>query len=105
MELLKIALIASAVLFIYLLLKSGLWRRIPVVSALISVALFIGIILLGFFIGSILIFVLLGIILFAIIIFAVLWVFGRARFYRISGKEFVIKNKKPKKKPKVKVLE
>ncbi|MBU2638860.1 MAG: hypothetical protein KJ955_07845 [Nanoarchaeota archaeon] len=104
MDLLKIALIISAVFFLYLLLKSGLWRRIPVVSAVISIALFVGIIIIGFIVGSVLIFALLGIILFAIIIFTILWIFGRARFYRISGKESIVKSKNPKKKPKVKII-
>ncbi len=104
MDLLKIALIVSAAFFIYLLLKSGLWRRVPVLSAIISIVLFAGVILLGFFIGSILIFVLLGIILFAIIIFIIFWIFGRARIYKFAGKNIIIKAQKPKKKPKVKVL-
>lgn len=104
MEYLKIILIASAVLFLALLLKTGLWRRIPFVSAVFSVLLFAGTIVAGILIGSVIIFIILGVIGFLLILFILFWIFGRARFYKMSGKGFATRNEKANKKPKVKVL-
>ena len=84
MDWIKAALVASALLFLYLLLKTRLWRRIPVVSAVFSILLFAGVIALGFLIGSVVLFVVIGIILFMIALFIVFWLLGRAKFIRMN---------------------
>lgn len=105
MDLIKIALVASALLFLYLLLKTRLWRRIPVVSAVFSVILFAGVIVLGFLIGSVILFVVIGIILFMILLFIVFWLFGRAKIVRLNlGSLNAAKTPAPKKVKKIKVL-
>ena len=104
MEMLKIILIASAVIFLYLLLKTRLWRRIPVVSSVFSILLFIGAIAVALFFGSILLFVILGVIGVVIVLFLLFWIFGKAKFFKLSEKGFAITNEKPAKKPKVKVI-
>ncbi|MDD4877693.1 MAG: hypothetical protein PHO02_01500 [Candidatus Nanoarchaeia archaeon] len=107
METLKIILIAAFAVFLYLLLKTRLWRRIPVVSTVFSVALLIAGIALALFFGSILLFAILGVVGILIILFIVFWIFGRAKFFRISKGSFRINAKEPVKKsqkPKVKVI-
>lgn len=106
MDALKIILIAAVVVFIYLILKTGVWRRIPVVSSILSIALFIGAIVLALFFGSILLFVILGVIGILIVLFIVFWIFGRARLFRISKGSFKMSSEpqKSNKKPKVKVI-
>ncbi|MFH1066007.1 MAG: hypothetical protein V1734_05875, partial [Nanoarchaeota archaeon] len=84
MEYLRIILIGLAVMFILLLLKTGVWRRIPVVSSIISLLLFIGAIAVALFFGSILLFVILGAVGILIILFIVFRIFGKAKFYRLS---------------------
>lgn len=107
MELLKLVLIALAVIFIFLIFKTGTWRRLPIISSIFSIALFIGAVALALFLGSVLIFVILGIIAVFLVMFILFRIFGKASFFRISKGNFKISAeeiKKSNKKPKVKVL-
>lgn len=103
METLKIILVAAFAVFLYLLLKTRLWKRIPVVSTIFSVALLIAGIALALFFGSILLFVILGVIGLLIVIFLFFWIFGKAKFFRLSKGNFKISSEDIKK-PKVKVI-
>ncbi|HII15045.1 MAG TPA: hypothetical protein HA362_01920 [Nanoarchaeota archaeon] len=105
MDMLKIALVASALLFLYLLLKTRLWRRIPAVSAVFSILLFAGVIALGFLIGSVVLLVAIGIIAFMILLFIVFWLFGRAKIIKLNiGGMNAAKTPAPKKIKKIKVI-
>ena len=84
MEYLRIILIGLAVLFIALLLKTGAWRRMPFISTIFSIALFLGAVAVAIFIGSVLIFILLAVVGFFLILFIIFRIFGKAKFYRLS---------------------
>jgi fatty acid desaturase len=108
MEYLKIMLIGLAVLFIALLLKTGAWRRMPFISTIFSIALFLGAVAVAIFIGSVLIFILLAVVGFFLILFIIFRIFGKAKLYRLSKKDFIFRTKESKssgvKKAKIKVL-
>lgn len=107
METLKLMLLALAVIFIFLLLKTGTWKRMPIIPTIFSIALFLGALALAIVIGSFLIFVILAVLGFFLILYVLFRIFGKAKLFRFSKGNFKISAeeiKKPVKKPKVKVI-
>ncbi|MDI6737024.1 MAG: hypothetical protein QME12_00725 [Nanoarchaeota archaeon] len=97
METLKIILIASAALLIYLLLKTGTWKRMPIISTIFSIALFLGAVAIAIVLGSVLIFVILAVIAIFLVIFIILRIFGRAKLFRLSKGSFRISSEEIRK--------